>query len=194
MKKNIIIVGPSRAGKSTLANMISHELHYNMIRLDDLVSGFEYAFPELGIHHDSEELKVSTRFTKFLSGMLRELNEGDHIYRDEFYVLEGVFIDFEELQKEMESDKNKDNYTIIGLHYNGMNEEQLFKNIRNHDTDDDWTYYNDDEELKANCRYFLQRNNNFYEDYKKYNIKNYDVSFNREITFNKIIDDIKNRI
>ena len=32
MKKNIIIVGPSRAGKSTLANMISHELHYNMIR------------------------------------------------------------------------------------------------------------------------------------------------------------------
>ena len=191
MKKNIIIVGPSRAGKSTLALKISKELNYNMIRLDDLVSGFEYAFPELGIHHDSEELKVCTRFTKFLAGMLRELNEGDHKYRGEFYCLEGVFIDFEELFKYMEEDKNKDNYTIIGLHYNGITIDELYNNIKKYDTDDDWTYYCSDKELKGNCKYFMERNNNFYKDYLKYNIKCYDVSNDRNKVFNEIIEELK---
>ena len=38
--KNIIIAGPSRAGKSTLARKINEELNYYVISVDKLVAVF----------------------------------------------------------------------------------------------------------------------------------------------------------
>ena len=47
--KNIIIVGPSRAGKTTLAKRINEELNYFVISLDKLVAVFGRAYPELDL-------------------------------------------------------------------------------------------------------------------------------------------------
>ena len=47
--KNIIIAGPSRAGKSTLARKINEELNYFVISLDKLVATFQGAYPQLDI-------------------------------------------------------------------------------------------------------------------------------------------------
>ena len=44
--KNIIIAGPSRAGKSTLARKIKDELNYFVISLDKLVATFGEAYPQ----------------------------------------------------------------------------------------------------------------------------------------------------
>ena len=47
--KNIIIAGPSRAGKSTLARKINEELNYFVISVDKLVAVFQGAYPQLNI-------------------------------------------------------------------------------------------------------------------------------------------------
>ncbi|RKJ38881.1 hypothetical protein D7X94_14610 [Acutalibacter sp. 1XD8-33] len=47
--KNVIIVGPSRAGKTTLAKRFHEELGYFVISLDKLVATFHAAYPQLDI-------------------------------------------------------------------------------------------------------------------------------------------------
>lgn len=187
MKKHILVMGPSRAGKSTLARRISKELGYNLIKLDDLVSGFQYAFPELGIVHDSNnEKEIAKKFTKFLNGILMECQEGVNIHNDVYFVVEGVFIDLDVLFE----DFKRDDFYIIGLSYD-KEKQELFDEIRANDTDDEWTYYNSDEELWGNCDYFLDTNRYCKEIYEKYKILNYDTSNNREEVFERIISDIK---
>ena len=82
-------------------------------------------------------------------------------------------------------------YLIIGLTINDITEEELYNNIKKYDTEDDWTYWCDDEELIGNVRYFIDRNKLFNDVFIKYNITTYDTSHNREDVLNQIINDLK---
>lgn len=57
MEKNILIIGAARSGKTTLAKKFSKEKGYNLISIDNIVSGFE-AYPELGIYHDGNYMML----------------------------------------------------------------------------------------------------------------------------------------
>ena len=59
MYKNILIIGAARSGKTTLAKKIVKEKGYNLISIDDIVSGFE-AFPQLNIRHDDNDIETSS--------------------------------------------------------------------------------------------------------------------------------------
>jgi len=56
--KNIIIAGPPRAGKSTLARKINKELGHSIINLDGFVWAFKKAFPQLGIKDEEDAANV----------------------------------------------------------------------------------------------------------------------------------------
>lgn len=92
----------------------------------------------------------------------------------------------------LQSDKYREKYEIIGLTYNDVTEQQLYDDIKKYDTEEDWTYGYDDEELKGNVRYFINRNKYFNEEFKKYGIKTFDTSLNREKVLNHIIDHLEN--
>lgn len=188
MKKHIIVVGPSRSGKSTLSRNISKELNYNLIKLDDLVSGFEYAFPNLGIIHDNQEEKeIARKFTKFIIGFLMECQENINKNNDIYFVIEGVHIDFDILFEKFDVE----DFHIIGLFY-GAEEKTLFNKIREFDNSDEWTYYNNDEELLKNCHAFLNTNTHFKKVYKKYKINSYDMTNNRNEKISEIVETIRN--
>ncbi|MHC1716722.1 MAG: hypothetical protein AB9915_02465 [Candidatus Dojkabacteria bacterium] len=187
MKKNILIIGPSRSGKTTLSRKLNKELGYSIINLDDIILSFEEAFPNLGIRHDYNDTKISTKFAPFLTKYLNELSGGINFYNGYHYVVEGVYIDFEKVLSNIDYDK----YLVIGLTYNHITSKKLFENIKNNDTKDDWTYHCGDEELKGNVDYFIENNKYFNDKFKEYNIKTYDVSDNREAIFEKIIKDIQ---
>ena len=74
MNKNILIIGAARSGKTTLAKRFSKEKGYNLISIDDIVSGFE-AYPDLKIHHDGDAVDTGTRLAPFLIKYLTELSE-----------------------------------------------------------------------------------------------------------------------
>lgn len=60
-----------------------------------------------------------------------------------------------------------------------------------HDTEDDWTYHCSDTELMKNSEYFIKRNSFFNNQFKKFGIKTYDVSNNREEILNNIIEEYR---
>ena len=188
MDKNILIIGAARSGKTTLARNISKKYNYNLISLDDIISGFE-GISNCNIKHDGDEIKTSKNFSRFLKGYLKELSEGPNFYNNCKFVIEGTHIDFEELIPYINNEL-KDKYEVIGLTYNNISEKELYDNIKKYDTEDDWTYYNTDDELKGNVKYFIERNNYFNDKYKEYNIKTYDTSFNRDNILNNIINDL----
>ena len=188
MDRNILILGAARTGKTSLAKKISKELGYSLLRIDDLVSGFE-AYPDLKIRHDYNDKETAHNLTPFLEKMLIELSEGECFYDGIKYVIEGTHIDFDELMPFLE--EHEDKYKVIGLTYNYITEEDLYNNIKKYDTEDDWTYWCSDEELKGNVPYFIERNKFFNEEFEKYNIKSYDTSYDREGTFKRIIGDLK---
>lgn len=189
MNKNIIITGVSRAGKSTLSMLIANKLNYSLLSIDDMVSGLE-AYPELKIHHDGNMEEVSKNLAPFLKKFLKETCDNKPYYEGIRYVVEGTYIDFEEIIPFLNEGVCKDRFEIIGLVLDDISEEQLFKLIKNNDTDDDWTYWCDDEELKGNVRYFIERNKYFKDKFKKYGIRTFNTAFEREKVLNEIVESI----
>lgn len=165
---------------------ISKKLGYSIVNLDDIICSFEEAFPQLEIRHDYNDIKVATRFAPFLIRYLKELSEGPNFYNGSKYVIEGVSIDFEKVIPMIDKEK----YIIIGLTYNSITSKEFYLNVKKYDTEDDWTYYCSDEELKDNINYFIKSNKYFSEKFKDYKIKTYDVSKNRQLTYNKIVEEL----
>ena len=190
MNKNVIIIGAPRSGKTTLAKRFSKEKSYSLISIDDIVSGFE-SYPELKIHHDGDATDTATRLAPFLIRYFIELSEGNTFYDGINYIIEGTHIDFEKIIPFLKSEKYSNKYDIIGLTYNYISEQELYNYIKKYDTEDDWTYWCDDEELKGNVRYFIDRNKYFNEKFKQYNIKSYDTSYNRDIVLDEILEKYK---
>lgn len=189
MYKNILIIGAARSGKTTLAKKIAKEKGYSLISVDDIVSGLE-VYPELQIRHDGDAVDTAKRLAPFLIKYLTELSEGSTFYDGIKSVIEGTHIDFEQLMPFLQSNNYKEKYEIIGLTFNDITEQQLYDYIKKYDTEDDWTYWCNDEELKGNVRYFIDRNKYFNKMFKKYKIKTFDTSYDREKVLNSIIDNL----
>lgn len=190
MYKNILIICAARSGKTTLAKKLAKEKGYNLISIDDIVSGFE-AYPELEIHHDGDANDTAKRLAPFLIRYFTEISEGNTFYDGIKYVIEGTHIDFEILMPFLQNEKYKEKYEIIGLTYNDIIEDEMYKNIKEYDTEDDWTYWCKDEELRGNVNYFLDRNKFFNDKFKEYNIKTYDTSFDRKKVLKKVMDSLE---
>ncbi len=65
--RNIIIAGPSRAGKTTLATRINKELGHFVIGLDKLVATFQGAYPQLNIRLNWDRQKTTDNLAPFLN-------------------------------------------------------------------------------------------------------------------------------
>ena len=111
MKKNILIIGAARSGKTTLAKKLSKEKGYNLISIDNIVSGFE-AYPELEIKHDGNDSLTSSNLAPFLIKLFTELSEGSAFYDDVKFVIEGTHIDFEKIMPFLQNDKYREKYAV----------------------------------------------------------------------------------
>ena len=193
MKKNILIIGAARCGKTTLARKLNQEYGYSVISIDDIVSGLA-AYPELNIHYDGETDITTKNLGPFLEKYFIELSEGANFYGGVKFVIEGTHIDFEKLMPLLQSDKYKKKYEIIGLTINEETAEDLYNNMKKYDTEDDWTYWVKDDVLMADAKYIINKNKIFNEKFKEYGIRSYETSHDREQVLDKIISDLKETI
>ena len=193
MKKNILIIGAARCGKSTLAKKLNKKYGYSVISIDDIVSGLQ-AYPEINIHHDGDTDITTKNLGPFLEKYLIELSEGSYFYDGVKFVIEGTHIDFERLMPLLQSEKYKDKYEILGLTINNETAEDLYNNMKKYDTEDDWTYWVKDEDLIGDAKYIVEKNKIFNNKFNEYNIKSYDTSFDREEVLDKIVNDLEKLI
>lgn len=185
MNKNILIIGPARSRKTSLAKLISKKYGYSLVSIDNIVSSLE-AYPSLEIGHNGDEIKTAINLAPFLMNYFVELSEGNHFYDGVKFVIEGTHIDFEQIIPFLTKEKLLEKYVIIGLTYNDLTPEEMFENIKKYDTEDDWTYWISDEKLKNDVKYFLERNKYYREKLFEYKIKTFDVSHNRIEVLNQV--------
>jgi len=104
--KNIIIAGPSRTGKTTLANKINEELHCFVLGLDKVAAAFGRAYPKLDIRLNWNYRKTTDNIAPFLGHFLGVFSSSQHCFEDEQnlrapiikgnqFVLEGAYFNFE---------------------------------------------------------------------------------------------------
>ena len=205
--KNIIIAGPGRAGKTTLARKINEELDYFVINLDKLMTVFGRAYPQLDIRIAWDYEKTTANIAPFLGhylGMLSsnygwadDLNLRAHAVKGNKFVIEGGHFDFEEISSILKIygiEELKDNFILIGLVQNKKTADEFFDDLRKYDTEDEWTHGLDDELRELIIRDFIPSNQFLTDHLMKYDFTIYDTSIEREQVFDSIIEDIKSKL
>jgi len=206
--KNIIIAGPGRAGKTTLARKINEELNYFVISVDKLIATFQGAYPQLNIKLAWNRRKTTDNLAPFLGhflgafssshGVAYELNLRVHAVKGNRFVLEGGHFNFEKILpilKMYEIEELKDNFILIGLVQNKKTADEFFNDFRKYDTEDDWTYGFDDDELREYASQdAIPSSRSMTDHLVKYGFTIYDTSTEREQVFDKIVEDIKAKL
>lgn len=204
---NIIIAGAGRNGKTTLARKINEELGYFVINLDKLMTAFGKAYPQMDIRIAWDYEKATANIAPFLGHYLGMLSSG-HGYADDLnlrthavkgnrFVLEGGHFDFEKISSILKTygrEELQDKFLLIGLVQNEKTPDEYFDDLRKYDTEDDWTYDFDDEELRKFSEMSVAWNREMTDYLLKYGFTIYDTSTERERVFEQIIEDIKSKL
>ena len=203
--KNIIIAGPSRAGKTTLAKKINEELNYFVICVDKLVAMFQGAVPQLDIRLNWNREKTADNLAPFLGhflgafssghGVAYELNLKAHAVIGNRFVLEGGYFNFEKIVPILKMygiEDLKDNFNLIGLVQNKKTADEFVGDFKKYDTEDDWTYSLDDDELREYAiEDAIPYSRAMTEYLIEYGFSIYDTSLDRERVLAQIVEDIK---
>ncbi len=206
--KNIIIAGPGRAGKTTLARKISEELNCFVISVDKLVATFQGAYPQLDIRLAWNRKKTTDNLAPFLGhflgtfssghGVAYELNLRAHAVKGNRFVLEGGHFNFEKILAILKMygiEELKDNFILIGLVQNKKSVDEFVGDLKKYDTQDDWTYDFDDDELREYAIQDAIPSSRSMTDYlMKYGFTIYDTSKKREQVLDQIVEDIKSKL
>jgi len=201
--KNIIIAGTGRAGKSTLARMISEELNCFVINNDKLIATFGEAYPQLDIRLAWNREKVTKNIAPFLGHFLGMFSAADGQgllpcthggLKENRFVLEGAHFDFEQIVPILKMygiDELKDHFLLIGLVTNNKTIDELVSDLRKYDTEADWTYGFDDDGLREIAEDAISFSRHMTDYLAKYGFTIYDTSTEREQVLRQIVEDIK---
>lgn len=203
--KNIIIAGPSRAGKSTLARKLNEELNCFVIGIDKLVATFQGAYPQLDIRLNWNRDKTTDNIAPFLGHFLGIFSSNDGrgllpyshgAVKGNRFVLEGGYLNFEliiPILKLYGIENLKDHFTLIGLVQNQKTVEEFVSDFKKYDTKDDWTYGFSDDDLREISQDAVSLSRSMSEHLTKYGFTIYDTCVQREQVLNQIVEDIKSK-
>ena len=201
--KNIIIAGPSRSGKSTLARKINEELNCFAVSVDKLVAVFQEAYPQLDIKLNWDREKTADNIAPFLGHFLGMFSSADGrgllpyshgAAAHNRFVLEGGYFNFDKILPVLKNygiEELKDRFFLIGLVQNKKTVDELVSDFKKYDTLDDWTYNFSDDELREISEDALSFSRSMSGHLAKYGFAIYDTSVKREWVFDKIVEDIK---
>ena len=201
--KSIIIAGPSRAGKSTLARRLNEELNCFVIGIDKLVATFQGAYPQLDIRLNWDRYKTTDNIAPFLGHFLGMFSSDDGrgllsyshgAVKGNRFVLEGGYLNFElitPILKMYGIENLKDHFILIGLVQNQKTVEEFVSDFKKYDTKDDWTYGFSDDDLREISQDAVSFGRSMTEHLTKYGFTIYDTSAQREQVINQIVEDIK---
>jgi hypothetical protein len=201
--KNIIIAGPSRAGKSTLANRLNEELNYFVISLDKLVATFQGAYPQLNIRLNWDREKTTDNLAPFLGHFLGMFSSTDGrgllpyshgAVEGNKFVLEGAYFNFEMILPIMKIygiKKLKNDFLLIGLVQNKKTVDELVNDFKKFDTESDWRYGFSDNDLKEISEDVISYSRFMTDHLTKYGFTIFDTSNDREQILDSLIEAIK---
>lgn len=175
MTRPILILGPGRTGKTTLARQLRAGLPtYNLIHADALratiMKQLPAKYPEELLHYEK-----NSHYANLLLGLVSEQLEQDQ--RAQGLILDGGVI----------SPKFISSHPIITTHspiivflgHGSLDAEGIFQLIRQNDTASDWSSELDDDTLRAKTAHFAKQNQTYRTECTDTGLRYIDTSQNR---------------
>lgn len=183
--KNIYIIGVPRAGKTTLTKLIKQEIpQINLISFEAIRNGFIKSQPELNMENRNSEARK-----EILPSFIYEFVNWNEEITKYNTLIEGDFAGIESIIK-----NTSEQDIIICLGFNGRSIEEIIDGIIKNDTETDYTKHWSREQIEAHFYDNVQKDIENIENCKKYNISYYDTYENRQETFLKIVNGIKQEL
>lgn len=180
MYRNMLIVGPDKCGKTTLAAKISKKENCNVINLDVIISVFEDTFPK----EDSDNYREfeSTFITKYIN----EVTNTKNLIDGKKVVVEGNVPNLDAVIKGIDQDR----LAIVGLTYDNIDIDKFAHDVKDLAPRTDMFKYLPDKLVKGKIIGFVEKNKEISQILEENDINCYDVSENRYDVFDEIIKDI----
>lgn len=153
--KNIVILGASRAGKSTLAKMINNiYTRYHIINGDSIIHAFQFELPQNKIDaHGSEGMKED--FARFCASYFK--NQAVRNSENFNYIFDSCDISVSNALKYFSGE----NIFILFLGYGKISKYEALENYRKYERKDDWTCSRSDEELLVHAENWINNSKIF---------------------------------
>ncbi len=179
--KNLVILGASRAGKTTLAREICKVYpNYNVINGDSIRNAFEKTLPQNNINKYNG-IGMKEDFAKYCGYFFKEeINRNKGYFN---YIFDSCDISVENSIKYFLND----DVVILFLGYSNINKKDALNNYRKYEQPNDWTVNRTDEELLIHAQEWINNSQIFKKECQNNGIKYIDMSFNR----NKILEKLK---
>ena len=176
--KNIILIGASRAGKTTFTRILKKRINNLMIISTDLL---RLAFRDAICKDTTIKSSLMKNNLDYLNFVLKYYNYANMYEVDYVKVVDTV--DFEPKDY-----KCFENSIFICLGYPNLTGEQVLKNWKKYDTENDWTKEKSDKELLKIAKKHIKDSKYLEKECKKYNIKFIDTSYDRDSQLNDLVD------
>lgn len=187
MGENILIIGSSRTGKTTLSNRISDELGYNIIPMDPIVHSFQDVYPDLDISHKDISTNSRDNIDLFMINYFINLDRNVKDDKYKRFIMEGWFMNLESAVNVTSLTGSK----LIFLANNFSNTEEIYEYLRKYDEKNDWSYYLNNETLKEFCKILHRDNLEIINFCDAHNYEYFDLSNHREEKIKKIVLSLK---
>lgn len=178
--KNVILIGASRAGKSSFTKLLNKKTNNLTIIKTDLI---RLAFRDAIYKDKTINTNLLKKNKEYINFILSYYNYSNKYDTENIKVIDTVDFD--------PKDYNLfDNSIMICLGYPNITPEEVVQNWRKYDTDLDWTKKKSDEELKEIAASEINKSKLLEEECKKYKIKFIDTSYNRNNTLNNLLKEL----
>lgn len=184
--KNIVILGASRSGKSTLAKMICKKYsNYNVIIGDAIRKAFSEILSQNNINSNNG-IGMSDDFPNFLAYMFyRSIKKSNGDFN---FILDTCDI----TPKKAKELFNSDDTLIIFIGFPKQTEEEHLLLIKKYENKFDWTYKKTDKYMKNHAKRWTSNSILFEKECNELNLFFIDTSHNRENILKDAIKKLKN--
>ena len=177
--KSIVLIGASRAGKSTFAGMLSKELKscqiISLAYRDEIYKNKNIK---------SSSMKEIPEYRNFLKSFFDYTIKYDN----------SIYTILDTVDFKPKDYKLFENSLIIVFGYPKLTKEDCLNNWRTYIEPNDWTLHKTDEELLNKAQRTINESKQFLQESKKYNLKFVDTSFNRKKVLNDLLTWTKNKL
>jgi hypothetical protein len=177
--KNFILLGASRAGKSTFTRLLNERIKNLMIIRTDML---RLAFREAICKDTSMRISYVKENPDYRNYVL-SYYKYENMYDPE-YVKVIDTVDFEPKDCDL-----FDNAVFICLGYPNISKEELLSNWRKYDTEADWTKTRSDEVLLKFAEGEIETSKRLQQECDQYAIKFVDTSYDREEVLNELLEE-----
>lgn len=174
--KNIMLLGITRSGKSTFAELLHNKYNYNIIHGDMIKASYQKNIKNIS----GTELKESKEYRNFIKNIFKN----EIKYNNMNYAIDTVDIFPSDITEE-----EKENYSIFFFGYPNIEVNELVNIWKK--TDLEFTKKFTKKELIEKAQRGIENSKRIMEECQKYKLTFIDTTYNRENIFNQLLNEIR---